>query len=494
MRTVYRFKLFPSTRQVETLLDWRPKVRAFINYCLAERMHNYEQNRTEGAFCDLKTKGESYPLTCCVNQSTSLGYPWKLDNEKLRRGKNKTEPRNPRRSAYEMQSAYLTEMKKMRPWYKSVCADVLQQALLNLDTAFQNFFKKKSKYPRFKRTTDINFEFKPNTLRVKGNRIVFPVLGAMRFFKSRPIPESWDVKTCTISFEADGFYASILLEDKTVPNFFPKKEEELETVLGVDVGINKIASLSNGETVINPRFFKKSERRLAIRQCSVSRKKKGSKNRANAANQVARVHQRIRRQRTDSGWKLAKKIAESADVIAFEDLNIKAMTKRCKPKVDVVTGKYLKNGAIAKAGLNKAIADASWYSLRIKTQYLASKLGNIVVVVDPRYTSQQCSACGYISPSNRNKEKFLCESCGHHADADVDGAVVIAQRAVQNLGIVSLRVVSPKVMPVPELTETHLKDISLPLGGEPGNLVKGEKTQLNQLSLFDYLDGGWETG
>ena len=272
MRTAYQFKLSPSDQQRKTLLDWRTKVRAFVNFCLAERSSSYEQSLSEGAFCHIKTKAEACPLTCSVNQSTSLGYPWKLDNEKLRRGKDKTKPRNPRRSAYEMQSAYLTQMKKLRPWYKSVCADVLQQALLNLDTAFQNFFNKKSKYPRFKRTTDINFEFKPGTVRVKGNRITFPVLGVMRFFKSRPIPESWQIKTCTISFEADGFYVSILLEDKTVPNCSPKKEEQLETVLGVDVGINKIASLSNGETMLNPHFFKKSERRLAIRQRSLSRK------------------------------------------------------------------------------------------------------------------------------------------------------------------------------------------------------------------------------
>lgn len=476
------------------LFDWRPKVRAFINYCLAERSSSYEHTLTQGAFCDLKSRGEAYPVSCSVNQSTALGYPWKSDNEKLRRSKDKTKPSKKARSAYEMQSAYLTEMKQLRPWYKSVCADVLQQALLNLDKAFQNFFKKKSRYPRFKRTTDINFEFKPGTVRVQGNHITFPVLGEMRFFKSRPIPESWFIRTCTISFEADGFYVSILLEDKTVPAPPLKKEEELKTVIGVDVGIKKIASLSNGETVGSPEFFKKSARRLIIRQRALSRKKKGGKNRSRAGKQVARVHLYIRRQRTDYSWKLASKIADKADVIAFEDLNIQGMMKRCKPKLDKETGKYLKNGQKAKAGLNKAIADASWYSLRLKTQYLASKLGNHVVAVNPRCTSQECSVCHYVSPANRNKEKFLCESCGHHADADVDGSVVIAQRAAQNLGIASLRVVSPKVMPVLESTRTlHKKEKSLPLGGEPGNLVEEELKPV-QLSLFDFLDGGWKTG
>jgi len=196
------------------------------------------------------------------------------------------------------------------------------------------------------------------------------------------------------------------------------------------------------------------------------------------------VQQTIRRERNDYGWKLADK----ADVIAFEDLNVKAMMKRCKPKKDEATGKYLKNGQSRKAGLNKAIADASWHALRLKTQHEASKLGNRVVLVNPRHTSQQCSCCGYISPKSRDKEKFVCEACNHYADADVDGAVVIAQRAAQNLGIVSLRVVSPKVMPVPESTgNPKRKEISPPLGGEPRNRTR--KEEYVQLSLFDDLSG-----
>ncbi len=164
------------------------------------------------------------------------------------------------------------------------------------------------------------------------------------------------------------------------------------------------------------------------------------------------------------------------------------MIKRCKPKKDEETGRYFRNGQSRKAGLNKAIADASWNALRLKTQHQASKLGNRVVVVNPRHTSQQCSCCGYISPKNRDKEKFLCESCNHYADADVDGAVVIAQRAHSHLGIASLRVVSPKVMPVPELTGTpKRKETSLPLGGEPRNLTT--KEEYVQLSLFDDLSG-----
>ena len=490
IRTVYRFKLRPEAQQESTLLDWRSKVRAFVNFCLADRIASYEQAMKCGSYCELKSKREVLicPLTCSVNRSASVGYPWRSGDPKLRRAKDKTKPPNPRRSAYEMHSAYLTEMKQARPWYKTVSTDVLQQALLNLDKAFQNFFSGKAKFPRFKRTIDINLEFKPGTVRINGNNITFPVLGRMRFYQSRQIPKSWAIKTCTISAEPDGFYVSVLLEDKTVPDISLKNDSELQTVVGVDVGIIKVVSTSDGETIPNPRFLKKHQRRLTIRQRSLSRKKKGSNNRGKAGKSVARVHQTIRRERNDYAWKLARKLADKADVIAFEDLNVKGMIKRCKPRKDEATGKYLKNGQSRKVGLNKAIADASWHALRIKTQYQASKLGNRVVLVNPRHTSQQCSCCGYISPKNRDKEKFLCEVCNHYADADVDGAVVIAQRTAQSLGIASLRVVSPKVMPSPEITGNPTrKEISLPLGGEPRNRTK--KEEYVQLSLFDNLSG-----
>ena len=473
------------------MLDWRPKIRAFINFCLADRIYSYEQTFIYGSYCDLKTKSEILlcPLTCSVNKSASVGYPWKSGNEKLRRGKDKSKPQNPKRSAFEMQSSYLTQMKESRPWYKEVSGEVLQQALRNLDKAFQNFFSGRAKYPRFKRTSDINFEFKSGTVRINGNRITFPVLGTMKFFQSRQLPSGWEIRTCTVSGEPDGFYVSVLLRDDAVPDIPQKHDSEIVTVLGIDVGRAKIASLSDGEMVSNPQFLKKHQRRLAIRQRRLSRKKKGSLNRAKACIRVAKVHQKTRRQREDFQWKLAKKIAVRADVIAFEDLNIKGMIKRCLPKKDEKSGKYLRNGQTAKAGLNKAISDASWYSLRQKTEYQALKIGNRVVLVDPRHTSQECSKCHYQSSTNRDKEKFLCEQCGHKSDADIDGAVTIAQRAVQSLGIASLRAVSPKVMPKPE--STGCKEISLP--PKVGSLGILKRSSGINSGVFD-LNQEWETG
>ena len=118
------------------------------------------------------------------------------------------------------------------------------------------------------------------------------------------------------------------------------------------------------------------------------------------------------------------------------------MKSRCKPKVDPVSGKYMRNGQAAKSALNKAISDAAWYSLRQKTLHQAAKLGNRVIEVDPKYTSQECPECHHISSENRDFEKFVCVACGHSDDADVNGAVNQAHRGKKKLGIDSLLVVS----------------------------------------------------
>jgi putative transposase len=452
MQTAYRFKLIPSVNQKETMFSWLGMLRGMVNYNLADRIDSYNQGFIQEDYCSWQSKAEACPLTCSVVRSASNGEPWKENKPSLRRGKS-DKPFNPRRTAYEMQSSGLVGLKQARPWYKSVNADVLQQALRHLDVAFNRFFQSQSKFPHFKSRSNFNsLEFKPKTVKVNGNHIIFPTLGDMRFFKSRDIPESWEIRTVTVTREADGWYASLLLRDDTVPEFPKKMINELQSVNGVDLGIKKIAAMADGTVEPNPQIGKQFQRRLEIRQRCLSRKKKGSKNRAKARQRVARLHQKIGRVRSNYQWKLARRIAASADVIGFEALNIKGMKGRCQPKQDPETGKFIKNGQAAKSALNKAISDAAWYSLRVKTKHQANKLGNWVEDVPAHYSSQECSKCHYLSPKNRDGEKFVCESCGHHEDADIDAAVVIAHRARNKIGQPNLPMVSRKVTPKPELT------------------------------------------
>ena len=432
MLVTYRFKLDPSATQITRLEQWQNKIRSLLNVCLADRIDTYQDSFKQGEFCNLRTKSLATPLACSVNKSASLGGYWKEDNPQKRRS-NKAF--NPRRSAYEIHSSFATLWRQTKPWYEDVSSDVLQQALRHQNKAFQNFFSGRAKFPRFKKTRDIGIEFKPGTVRIKGNKIQFPKLGGIKFFCSRDITSNWEIRRTTITRDINCWFVSILLLDESIPDYCEKAEEDLETIIGCDVGIKKIVSFSNGKTIPNPRISKGLERRLKIRQRRLSRKKKGSNNWQKAGKEVAKVHRDIRRRRQDFQWKAGKKIAAMADVISFEDLNIQGMKRRCKPKECPETGKYLRNNQRAKSQLNKAISDAAWYSLRQKTKHQAIKLGNRVIKVDPRGSSQECHKCHFISPDNRDKEKFVCENCGHYEDADTQAGKVLAQRGIEKLGI-----------------------------------------------------------
>ncbi len=505
MQVTYRFKLYPSLAQSTRLKEWQNKTRSLLNVCLADRIDSYQDSFKQGEFCNLKSKGVATPLTCSVNKSASLGNYWKENKAELRRGK-KNKLFNPRRSAFEIHSSFSTNWRQTKPWYADVSSDVLQQALRHQDKAFNNFFSGRAKFPRFKKNRDIGIEFKPGTVRIQKNRIKFPKLGWMKFAKSRNIGDNWEIRTVTITKDIDDWYVSVLLRDQTIPDLNQKTKLELNTIIGCDVGIKKITAFSSSETITNPNIGKQLERRLRIRQRRLSRKKKGSNNWKKTGKIVAKVHRDIRRRRQDRAWKLGKKIASMADVISFEALNIQGMKRRCKPKkrcepADASsakegaprqcpeTGRYLRNNQKAKSQLNKAISDAAWYSLRQKTKHQAAKLGNWVIEVNPRGSSQECHKCGFISPKNRDSEKFVCENCGHHEDADTQAGCVLAQRGIQKLGIDTLRVVSPKVTTKSETTDSRKRKLSPTLVSESGNPSKVKYVQLN---LFDFKE--WETG
>lgn len=485
MQIAYQFKLYPNFAQENRIIEWQNKIRSLLNLCLADRIDTYQDSFAQGEFCSLRTKGIAFPLACSINKSASLGEYWKDDNPSNRRSKN---PFNPCRSAYEIHSSFATSWRQTKAWYADVSSDVLQQSLRHQDNAFRRFYSGQSKFPRFKRNHNIGIEFKPGTVKIENSKIRFPLLGWMKFAKSREIADNWEIRTCTISKDVDCWLVSVLLRDESVPEY-RKTEQEIKTVIGCDVGIKKIVALSNRTVERNPKIAQQLERRLRIRQRRLSRKKKGSLNRRKAAIRVAKVHRDIRRRRQDFQWKLGKRIAALADVIVFEDLKIQNMKRRCKPKKCEITGKYLRNNQKAKSQLNKAISDASWYSLRKKTEQQAAKIGNWTVVVDPRGSSQECHKCHFASPTNRDKEKFVCENCGHHEDADTQAGSVLAQRGIEKLGIDTLRVVSSKVTTEPELTGSsgNRKNISPTLVSESGNPAK-----YVQLELFS--DQEWKTG
>jgi putative transposase len=258
---------------------------------------------------------------------------------------------------------------------------------------------------------------------------------------------------------------------------------DIKTAVGLDMGITKLVHCSDGSDINNPRFgtYKKTRRLLKVRQRRLSRTKKGSQNRKKQVAQVASLHNKITNRRSAYQWQVANKLVKKADAVVVENLNIQGMVKRCKPKRDESTGRFLPNGQAAKRGLNRSILDASWGELISRIEYVAAKSGKVLLKIDPRHTSQTCSACGFVDKASRDSEKFICTDCGHFDHADKQAARNIKQKAVLEYGLTLIKVrrdsAEPKQL---SLFETPSAESTVPkrrhpraqLGrrGEPGNL------------------------
>lgn len=428
MLTNYVYKLRPNQAQDLKMSNWVDMLRSHYNWCLNDRITQYNQQFIQGNYCDIRTQSEVSPLTCFVSKNGATGNPWK-DSKTNFEGKAK----NPRRSAGNIQITALPDLKTARPWYNSIDSTVLQQNVKRLDTAYKNFFEGRG-FPKFKnRSNFTSFTFVMG-IKVKGNKIYLPKLGWMRFYNSRSIPDGFIIKACAVRKRQNGWYVSIRIEDKSVPDYMAKSLKDVVKVIGCDLGITKLVHLSDGYQIENPKFSrsKKAKRTLKIRQRRVNRKVKGSKNRKKAAKKVGLLHQKISDKRQAYQWETAKKIvSRKIDAIALEDLNISAMKGRCRVKIDENTGRFLKNGQSRKKGLNRSISDAGWGELSSKIEYLAAKQGKIVIKVNPKHSSQECRNCGNIDKSNREGEKFICVECGYHEHADIGAAKTIRDRALK---------------------------------------------------------------
>ena len=425
MLTNYIYKLRPNQTQVLKMSAWVNMLRSHYNWCLNDTITQYSQQFIQGDYCDIRTYGEVSPLTCFVSKSGATGNPWK-DDKFDQEGK----ARNPRRSAADIQITALPELKIARPWYAQIDSTVLQQNVKRLDTAYKNFFEGRG-FPRFKNRSNFTSFTYVMGVKLKGNKIYLPKLDWMRFHNSRSIPDGFTIKACTVRKRQNGWYISIRIEDKSVPEYSAKLLSDNPKVIGCDLGITKLVHLSDGHQIENPKFAtnKKAKRTLKIRQRRVSRKVKGSKNRKKAAIRVGRFHQKIGNKRQAHQWKVADKIvSRNVDVIAIEYLNISGMMHRCKVKND--NGRFLKNGQSRKKGLNRSISDAGWGELILKIEYLAVKQGKITVKINPKHSSQECRTCGHIDKSNRDGEKFICVECGYHEHADIGAAKTIRDRAL----------------------------------------------------------------
>ena len=457
MLTNYVYKLRPNDTQSGKMGNWLDMLRSSYNWSLADRINQYHQQFIQGDYCDIRTKAEASPITCFVSKNGATGEPWK-DSKTDKDGNQK----NPRRSAGDIQITALPDLKKARPWFREIDSTVLQQNVKRLDAAYKNFFEGRG-FPTFKnRSNFTSFTFAVG-IKVQGNKIYLPKIGWMRFHNSRPIPTGFTIKAATVRKRQDGWYVSVQIQDKSVPDYVPMPLTEVKSVIGCDLGLTKLVHLSDRHQINNPRFAtnKKTRRTLKIRQRRVNRKKKGSLNRKKAVKIVGRLHKKIANKRQAYQWDVANVIvSRNVDAIGLEDLNVAGMLRRCKVKVDETTVRFLKNGQSRKKALNRSISDAGWTELTSKIEYLAAKQGKVVIKVNPRYSSQECRNCGHTDKLNRDKERFICTNCGHIDHADIGAAKTISDRAAEAIQSIVLRD-SEELEPRGSKRLKHCKEISV---------------------------------
>ncbi len=234
------------------------------------------------------------------------------------------------------------------------------------------------------------------------------------------------IKTVTIKREVDQWYVCFSCEVS------PQSALPLSDVdVGIDLGVSHLATLSNGEMIEHPRYYRKAEQRLASHQQAVSRKKVGSHRRKRTGKLVGKAHRKIARQRRDFLHKVSRKLVKRYQVLVFEDVQIANLTRAPKPKQDE-NGKYLPNGAAAKGGLNKSILDAGWGMFMSLCASKAEEAGRTLLKVNPQYTSQTCSICGTVRKKTLEERWHSCQ-CGADMDRDVNAAINILALGHQQL-------------------------------------------------------------
>uniref|UniRef100_A8GGC7 Transposase, IS605 OrfB family n=1 Tax=Serratia proteamaculans (strain 568) TaxID=399741 RepID=A8GGC7_SERP5 len=316
---------------------------------------------------------------------------------------------------YVKMAAWLVEWKKMpdTAWLKEAPSQPLQQALKDLERAYKNFFQKRASFPRFKKRGQSDTLRYPQGVKLdqENNRISLPKLGWIHYRNSRQIVG--EVKNVTVSQSCGKWYISVQTEYEA--------DESVHTstsMVGLDAGVAKLATLSDG-TIFEPvNSFKINQNKLARLQREMNRKVKFSNNWKKAKRKVQNLHSRIGNIRRDYLHKVSTTISKNHAMIVIEDLKVSNMSKSA-----VGTESQPGGNVRAKSGLNRSILDQGWYELRRQLEYKQFWRGGQVLAINPAYTSQKCACCGHTAKENRQSQsQFECLVCGYTANADINGA------------------------------------------------------------------------
>lgn len=330
---------------------------------------------------------------------------------------------------YGKMASWLVEWKNATEtqWLKDSHSQPLQQSLKDLERAYKNFFQNRAAFPRFKKRGQNDAFRYPQGVKLdqENSRIFLPKLGWMRYRNSRQV--TGVVKNVTVSQSCGKWYISIQTESEVSTPVHPSA-----SMVGLDAGVAKLATLSDG-TVFEPvNSFQKNQKKLARLQRQLSRKVKFSNNWQKQKRKIQRLHSRIANIRRDYLHKVTTTVSKNHAMIVIEDLKVSNMSKSAAGTVSQ-PGRNVR----AKSGLNRSILDQGWYEMRRQLEYKQLWSGGQVLAVPPAYTSQRCACCGHTAKENRlSQSKFRCQVCGYTANADVNGArnILAAGHAVLACG------------------------------------------------------------
>ncbi len=390
MLLTYIYRIKPSDEQIATMERWLELLRRHWNYALGQGLDWL--NRTG---CSIDR---------CSIVSESIGEI-------------------PQAVNYYTQQAALKETKKLFPEYKLIYAETQQVNLQRLNKAWDRWRKpdksgKRGGRPRFKKQGQLRSFVFPRVnnakagAHLKDSVLKLSRIGEIPVVMHRPLPIGFTLKQCTIIKKADGWYCCISMQDDTVPEFLPI--DSVKSAVGIDVGLEKFLTTSDGEAVPIPQFYRKAQDRLALAQRVMSRRVKGSKNWQKAKQKVALLHLYLTRCRKEFYYQVAHWLCNKYDLIRFEELNIKGL---------------------ARTKLAKSIHDAGWGSFLEVLQAVAVKRGLIVQKVNPRGTSIECFNCGSRVNKGLSDRVHNCPSCGVKIDRDWNSGINILNRALMAVGL-----------------------------------------------------------
>lgn len=356
---------------------------------------------------DLNHKQATYFAKACG--VARFAYNWALQEWQKQYEEHKKDSTRQKPSETALRRLLNSIKHEQFPWMLEVTKNAPQMAIIQLGQAFKNFFSGKAKYPKFrKKGHHDRFTLTNDQFDVDEYQIRIPNLGWVRMCES--LRFSGKILSATISRTADRWFVSIAVETTQEPPQLTKKEN----AVGIDLGISAMATMSTGEKVIGPKPHKTLLTRLKRLAKEVSRKTKGSKNRAKAKTKLARLHARISNIRLDSIHKFTSGMVRRFNTICIEDLNVQKMIKNRR--------------------LSRHIADMGFHELCRQLEYKAARHG-VILVKAGRYfpSSKTCSQCGHVLEElPLSVRKWTCSVCKVVHDRDLNAARNLAVHAVSS--------------------------------------------------------------